>query len=193
MNTLPNEVNNVILLQLEFNDLNNVSLVNKFFNNILDNIFWKDKYEQDFIKINNIELWKGSYFRALNVNQDYPELNYELTNNDIEAVYGEIPILKSESIDYLLIKLIRDECYAICLENDKFLILYNKYHDRSEEQEAYENNVEHYVWNNIKLLVKNVGDCIVFYMHEYDHWAQILTKRDDYYEITLLKEDRYEF
>lgn len=195
---LPDEVVNIILLNLDFEDLINTSYINRNLLELQNDNFWKDKYQQDFLYcvnylFKNIKSWKEMYFRALNVNYYYPELHYELTDEDMCAIYSKnLPIFKSKKSEDLINELIDSmysNCYGVMY---KSIPLFNKYYLK-DEQTCYEDQIAYFIRNNLKIIIDTLGidDEIIIYMCEYDSWGQILTRNKDYYEITFLKTENY--
>ena len=204
MDSLPIEISNIILLQLDFKSLNNISIVSKFFDKVLDESFWKNKYEQDFIKVNIKNMsWKELYFRASNVNKIYPEKINKINDIDLYALsmiylqFGYDPRLKYNNIDDIIgiTKNIINNCHCHCYcIKIKSIVLYNRFKERHEIQSIYEEKIMSYVKQNMKDIIDNSCSLSFYYRSDImngnsdtnGYWIQQITKIKDTYQLEFL-------
>lgn len=190
---LPNDVINIILLQLESKDLINANFVSKLFYGLMDENFWKNKYEQDYLKVDIEKMsWKELYFRMTNVNQNCPKYHFGLGGVDVlYYALGEIPILKSERAKDVVSALTFPIMDSVCMKlvrKNKDIVLCNKIHHQvTQKQSSFEQDLKTYIKNNMEQFITNleIGDVLILYYNYHSYWGQTLTKYKDYYEVTF--------
>jgi hypothetical protein len=162
------------LLNLDYNQLINIK------NDMINDDFWHDKYDRDFVFGNYIKrcytlgfTWKKLYQLSNNVYNKYPALIYPFSLNDLNYFYqNNVPLLKSPNINDLrntITENIHVDSSGACVNvNGKVIALYNFYNDKMSlytTQELYESAVKRTLEDFIVPILEelHIGDFLIIY------------------------------